>query len=372
MSYKDGGKLLPRQRRKKAKFTGDGGRFGFGVMMKKDADGVLRGHRMEPFDYSETTMVGVKTYRARERAELARVANFTRDGWGEAGLGVREATEQLPGGRYEVRYGDGWREELKAACAKKTVCGLDALTCVTDEMDHIVAESKRVFADTPYADSFVLFHDALTQWWEKEAQEYLRDELGIGTDRQLHIYAADEETGADERVAKRYVGKLVGDRPELCPLDSNLFSYYEYAMKQNVAHTDILPHDHPEKFLLGTPTHVQKTMLRTWGVCCQAARDLGLTLTGDEGCPTSAQIVRDIMRFPTALDAIIAAQGTKLETENTRSGKRRTRTQPYEYPSCPTAEALTQKRYEELDPDGAYAIAAARMAAAAPTKRKKK
>lgn len=318
---------------------------------------------MEPFNYSDTKMVGVKTYRVRERAELARVANFTRDGWGEAGLGVCEATEQLPGGRYQVRYGDGWREELKAACAKKHD-GLDAITCVTDEMDHIVAESKRAFADTPYADSFVLFHDALTQWWEKEAQDYLRDELGIGLDRQLHIYDADEESGADERVAKRYVGKLVGDRPELCPLDSNLFAYYETAMRQNVAHTHILPHTHEEKFLLGTPAEVQRTMLRTW--------DFDGSRTGGKGTPTSADIVRDILRFPLALAAIIEAKGAKVEGANLRSGRRRQRTQPYEYPSCPTAEALTRKKWEDLDPEGSHAIAAAAMAAAAPKKSKKR
>lgn len=52
-----------------------------------------------------------------------------------------------------------------------------------------------------------------------------------------------------------------------------------------------------------------------------------------------------------------------------RAGRRRKRTQPYEYPSCPTAEALTEKRYAELDPDGAAAIAAAKIAAAAPKKR---
>ena len=230
-------------------------------------------------------------------------------------------------------------------------------------MDHIVAESKRAFADTPYADTFVLFHDALTQWWEKEAQDYLRDVLGIGPERQLHIYEGDEETGADERVAKRYVGKLVGDRPELCPLDSNLFADFEYAMKQNVAHTAILPHDHEEKFLLGTPAEVQKTMLRTW--------DFDGSRTGGKGSPTSARIVEDILRFPAALDAIIKAKGAKLEGANIRSGRRRPRTQKYEYPTCPAAAALTRKRWEELDPEGSKAIAAA-LAAAAPKKRKKK
>jgi len=339
MAYADGGKLLPRQRRTKAKFTGDGGRYGFGVMMTKDADGELHGHRMKPFNYSSTSLIGMKTYRKRERAELARVADFEQGGWGNEGLGVSEATEELPGGRYQIRYGESWPEELKAACATAHD-GLDANTCVTDLMDHVVAQSELAFANTPYANSFVIFHDALVQWWEQDdsktgemgAQTYLREVLGIGLERQLHIYEGDEETGADERVAKRYVGKLVGDRPELCPLDSNLFADYETAMRQNLAHTYILPHDHPEKFLSGTPDQVQELMERTW--------DWDGTLTGGKGSPTSARIVEDILRFPKAVAAIVAAKGTRLEGANIRSGKRRPRTQPYEYPSCPTAEAI--------------------------------
>ena len=59
-------------------------------------------------------------------------------------------------------------------------------------------------------------------------------------------------------------------------------------MLQNIAHTDILPHNHPEKFLVGTAADVQKTMLRTW-----------------EMSPSSEEIVRDIERFPgAALDAM--------------------------------------------------------------------
>ena len=86
---------------------------------------------------------------------------------------------------------------------------------------------------------------------------------------------------------------------------------------------------------------------------------------------TSARIVEDILRFPAALDAIIKAKGAKLEGANIRSGRRRPRTQKYEYPTCPAAAALTRKRWEELDPEGSKAIAAT-LAAAAPKKRKKK
>ena len=49
--------------------------------------------------------------------------------------------------------------------------------------------------------------------------------------------------------------------PEFCPLDSNLFSDYEFAMRQNLAYTYDLPHDHPDKFLVGTASEVQSI---TW------------------------------------------------------------------------------------------------------------
>jgi len=195
-------------------------------------------------------------------------------------------------------------------------------------MDHVAAELIRLFAGTPYSDSFVIFHDALKEWWEKEAQEHLLSKHGIGPSRQMCL-----QGDSNDEVAKHYVGRLVGDSPELCPLDSNLFSYHEIAMRQNIAHTDILPHDHPEKFLTGTAAMVQKTMLRTW-----------------EMVPTSEQIVRNISRFPAALDAIIAAQGAKVDWLDVRQGRRRPKTKYYRPAPCPAAEALQLVKYQKLDP----------------------
>ena len=40
------------------------------------------------------------------------------------------------------------------------------------------------------------------------------------------------------------------------------------------------------------------------------------TLTGGKGAPTSARIVEDILRFPKAVKAIIAAKGARLEGAN--------------------------------------------------------
>lgn len=179
-----------------------------------------------------------------------------------------------------------------------------------------------------YADSFVLFHDALKQWWEPEAQAHLLEKHGIGPERQLCI-----QGDTNEAVAKHYRGKLVGDTPEFCPLDSNLFADFETAMRQNLAYTHWLPHSHPDKFLAGTAKEVQDLMERTWAHP-DAVRD--------------ERIVEDICRFPAALEAIIAAKGAKVEHLDNRQGRRRT--QPYEPPRLESVEELLKARFERLDP----------------------
>ena len=137
----------------------------------------------------------------------------------------------------------------------------------------------------------------------------------------------------NEAVAKHYRGKLVGDTPEFCLLDSNLLSDFETAMRQNLAYTYWLPHNHPDKFLAGTAKEVQDLMERTWAHP-DAVRD--------------ERIVEDICRFPAALEAIIAAKGAKVEHLDNSQGRRRTR--PYEPPCLESVEELLKARFERLDP----------------------
>ena len=323
-----GGQLPPRNPGLKAKYTGDGGRFCFGVMMKRGATGRFEGVKMRPFNYSQTWLVGVKAYQERERAEIARVADFQKAGWGKAGLGIAAATPKRPGGRYQVRYPTTWREELTRACARSvSYPNLRAVTCVTALIDHLLAEGKRLFQDTLFANSFVLFHDALKEFWEKGAQEYLREKHKFGLDRLICI-----QGDTNDKVAAHYKGRLVGDTPELCPLDTNLFSDFETAMSQNLGHTDTLPHSDPEKFLVGTPAEVQKTMLRSW-----------------EQAPTSERIVQDIMRVPRAIDDIIAHHGAKVPHLDNRKGRRRT-VKRHIPPPCPTADEINRLKFRRMDP----------------------
>ena len=54
------------------------------------------------------------------------------------------------------------------------------------------------------------------------------------------------------------------------------------------------------------------------------------------------------MRFPAALDAVIAADSAKVEALDNRKGRRRT--QRATFFSCPAAEELQQAKFQRLDP----------------------
>ena len=75
-------------------------------------------------------------------------------------------------------------------------------------------------------------------------------------------------------------------------------------------------------------------MLRTWETCR----------------PTSEEIVRDICRFPAAVDAVIEAKGAKVPRLDNRKGRRQTTKRLYVPPSCPEAEELQAAKFQRLDP----------------------
>ena len=47
------------------------------------------------------------------------------------------------------------------------------MTSIRELIDHVIDEGNRIFADTRYASSWIIYHDALPQWWETAAQLYI-------------------------------------------------------------------------------------------------------------------------------------------------------------------------------------------------------
>eukprot|EP00966_Prymnesium_polylepis_P320598 7376972-Prymnesium_polylepis.2 len=78
-------------------------RMHFGVMMKRGADGELKGYRMQPFEYTDKWVVGVKRIEQEVRAVVDK-ANMLKGGgaWACTKDYSQADMAALEGGRYEA------------------------------------------------------------------------------------------------------------------------------------------------------------------------------------------------------------------------------------------------------------------------------
>jgi hypothetical protein len=232
-------------------------------------DGIEEGVRCEPFNYTGQTLLGVPEFEREVTKELNRVMD--------------KKGQWLNKGGYKGRYPETWRQEVV-----KVVNKSQHKRCVTDLMDHIVAESTKIYAGTDMEDKFLIFHDGLTQWWEVQAQAYL-DAKGF-KNRQLCCIG-------DTNIGTRYYQKVVGDSPELCrALDSFGFADLMRCVNTHVALTSVYAVDDVRRFKMGTPAEVWYTLTRCWEIE-----------------PTSARIIEDIKALPRVLDVLIENKGAVVQ-----------------------------------------------------------
>ena len=243
--------------------------------------------------YTGKKVIGPAAFEKRIVAEVQRVRNLKTTGTTRS-VHWKDAGEGLEGGPYEARYGDDWREEVIERIGK----GNNAVCSVVAMMEHIINEGNRLFEDTPYKDTWFIYHDALSQWWSAAAQDYM--ESVDMKDRQIRSLSFTN-------VGSRYEDSLPGDTPEYMPLDSNLFSDLETMVRWNVAATNELPRGHEDKFDLTTPSSAWSAIERTW-----------------EHAPTSERIVEDINRVFNAIDEVIKNKGTAVDFKLLRHGRRLT------------------------------------------------
>ena len=115
---------------------------------------------MRPKRY-QGLVVGMKTYRAALEAELERVrklgmANRAKyyDPDTNSTKGVWFAHCDPDKNPYESRFGASWRAPLPVKFA---------VTSIKVLIDHMIKEGNRHFADTTFANSWFMYHDALPQ-----------------------------------------------------------------------------------------------------------------------------------------------------------------------------------------------------------------
>jgi hypothetical protein len=316
LSVDHGGTYANWRNEPRPKFIGDA-RGLFNVAIKRDpATGELEGHALEPFDYTGRVVLGVEGYEKVVAAEVNRVMGTCTGG---AWAPYVKGAAHLPGKMYEKRYGANWRAEVLKTSALKKCC------CVIDMMAHTIKIGNAHYADTPWAESWMIYHDHLSQWWEAGAQAWLA-KRGF-KDRQVRI------RDGVPAIAKRYQGKLVGNTPELMPLDSHLFQDFKDAVLKHVVLTAGLPKradgsDDPRMFKMGTPNDLMEAMVRVWSVA-----------------PTGKRIVQDVLHWRLAVQAIVDAGGVIVPDMDNRRGRRATAGRPGVRAKPGTARKAT---YDEL------------------------
>jgi hypothetical protein len=185
-------------------------------------------------------------------------------------------------------------------------------------MDHIIAEGERIFGNTRHKNTWMIYHDHLKIWWEKDSQDYLKS-LPCSIDGNPYRTWYDWQIkicgrANNDKVHNRYKNCLPGDSPELMPLDNHLFADLQEGAAKNVALTyhikekkmpknNEVPDPNPDpdadiKYSFSTPSKVFDS----------------LQCTIKSGCPSRSWIVEDVFRvFDETIQRIIDAKGTYIE-----------------------------------------------------------
>ena len=114
--------------------------------------------------------------------------------------------------------------------------------------------------------------------------------------------------------SQRYAGRMVGNSPELNPLDNSGFRDLRCAIALNVAATWHLPKNHNLKFSLATPGEITRAFLRIWDPTSGVA-------------PSSRRILEDVRKVLFSLRKIVDAKGHIVPGLVNRNGHRRPRSQ---------------------------------------------
>ena len=276
-SERNGGNYPPRMPKTNVKYPGEA-RGSFGVAIRT-IDGIKEGVCCQPFNYTDRTVCSIEDYDAALKAEYNRVLPL-KGKWLKDKIGY-----------FEI-YGENWMKELKSQVDKK-------LCCISDLMDHVVSESKAVYAGTDKVDSFLIFHDGLAIWWSKSAQNYLSETHNF----RHRQWRCEDPTNEDSRYYKH---KVVGDSPEFCRgLDSHGFADLKQSTVFHSALTSVYGIEDERRFKMGTPSEVWRTLCRCWEIE-----------------PSSARIIEDISNLSGVLEKIIDAKGCVVQDIALRTGRR--------------------------------------------------
>lgn len=256
------------------------------------------GKMMLPFDYTSRKLVSIKVAENEEKIEIERRKKATAGDW------VRYRDHENP---YKARYGNDWKRMIYEAKGSKC----RKIRSVFHMIQHIIAQGNIIFAETRHSEDYLIYHDHLKIFWEKETIKHLQT-LKCPTsekpDRTWYDRFIKLKGKYNEKVSNRYKNTLPGDSPELMPLDCHLFADTREGLARNIALSFWMEKNDERKYDASTPNNLFKSICRTL-----------------RSCPSEARIVEDCTRiFTSTIFRIRESSGTYIEDSrcSSRNGVR--------------------------------------------------
>jgi hypothetical protein len=170
-------------------------------------------------------------------------------------------------------------------------------------------EGNIIFNGSTHEKDWKIYHDRLSQWWEAEAQDYIKSK-GFGDRQWRASRSTNDAIKAAGDKTNYYVDSLMGDTPEAMPLDSSLFNDLIEANGKAVISTrleHVTKKDGGKKYTMSDPENAWITMCDMWTSCAIKPQ----------------RIIDDITKLRIAFDKIIEASGTIVEELDNRNGHRK-------------------------------------------------
>ena len=216
---------------------------------------------------------------------------------------------------YYSKYKDDWENKI-AKCK-----AMSKYVCIKRLVKHIVEETHQHYEGTEYAESWLFYHDALSLMTCKGTIEWMKTQTIGATARTYHdcwmLPKFDLNAGTS------FEGRVVGNSPEMHPMDNTLNKDVDDSVKRHVAYTYYLAKDDSRKFSMATPKEGVHAYARCWNNPPVKGKDGVLDKKGS--CLSSKRILGDINKFSDALNDIWVVEGAVVDQNNKhvkRSGHR--------------------------------------------------
>ena len=188
---------------------------------------------------------------------------------------------------FEKKYGENWRYYLENYCKS-----MKKYLCITELVNFVYNESKKIMKNTQYENNWYFYHDALPLFVNEQCRKYM-EQKGI-----LKHWLLPEN---DLNIDTIYYNRPIGNSPDLNPLDCTLFKDLHEGVKKVLVFT----RDTTNERKCDTILNDMQTYREVW-----------------KTCPSSERIIYDIDKVLSNMHTIYKKGGVIVDEHVKNPGRR--------------------------------------------------